>query len=148
MSSLRSDWETPSSLVADLAPYFPWDLDVCATRPNVCANYYSADALEMEWSGLCWMNPPYGRQIGKWVAKAANSKATTVCLVPARTDTRWWQENINAASLVVFIKGRLYFAIPGKETGPAPFPCAFVVFGELNQAQINKLSLYGWAVKQ
>ena len=41
------------------------------------------------------MNPPYGTGIGAWVRKAYESAllgATVVCLVPARTDTRWWQD--------------------------------------------------------
>ena len=42
------------------------------------------------------MNPPYGRQISKWMKKAFASRehegATVVCLVPARTDMRWWHD--------------------------------------------------------
>lgn len=75
------------------------------------------------------MNPPYGREIGKWVEKAKLSSitnlATVVCLVPARTDTKWWQENVKCASEVFFIKGRLKF---GNAKNSAPFPSAILVF--------------------
>ena len=53
------------------------------------------DGLQQLWRGKCWMNPPYGRDIGLWMAKAYRSSlkgATVVCLVPSRTDTRWWHE--------------------------------------------------------
>jgi hypothetical protein len=37
------------------------------------------------------MNPPYGKEIYKWVEKAYNTAkygyGTVVCLLPARTDT-------------------------------------------------------------
>ena len=114
-SSATGLWDTPKSLITTLAPVFPWDLDVCASAPNVCANYYNeqTDAFTQPWHGLCWMNPPYGRQIGKWITKASKvpvDGGTIVCLLPARTDTQWWQPIIpKKASYVVFIKGRLKF---------------------------------------
>ena len=122
------------------------------------------------------MNPPYGRQIGKWVGRARvygrvqfiKRFTTIVCLLPARTDTRWWHDNIPYASHVTFIKGRLTFGsesywqwrwetelIDGKpnslfgkhgKKNSAPFPSAFVVFGPLERKQRGKLSSYGWSV--
>lgn len=74
------------------------------------------------------MNPPYGREIGHWVQKAyesaARGRAIVVCLLPARTDTRWWHE-FCAQAEVRFIKGRLKF---GNATSGAPFPSAIVIF--------------------
>lgn len=74
------------------------------------------------------MNPPYGRGIDKWVAKAFKSakenKATVVCLVPARVDTRWWHD-FCAKGEVYFVKGRLKFS---DNKNSAPFPSAVVVF--------------------
>src|SRR5262245_13522731 len=74
------------------------------------------------------MNPPYGRVIGLWVKKAHESSlagATVVCLVPARTDTRWWQDYATKAAEIRFIPGRLKF---GQATSSAPFPSAMLVF--------------------
>jgi hypothetical protein len=76
------------------------------------------------------MNPPYGREISLWVKKAYESSLTdgtvVVCLLPARTDTRWWHDYVIAhAESVNFIRGRLCFS----HKGPTPFPSALVVFG-------------------
>jgi phage N-6-adenine-methyltransferase len=175
-SSRYQKWETPPEVIADLATVFDWDWDVCANRPNVCKNYYckenGLDGLDMHWSGLCWMNPPYGRQIAKWVHRAYRKSligsTTVVGLLPARTDTQWWHDHVIKADLIVFIKGRLTFGSdeywqwlwdtpeidgkPNKLYGKhgkkysAPFPSAFVVWGYgLNRAQAYKLSSYGWA---
>lgn len=155
--STHGDWETPKRMVDRLAPFFYWDLDVCADRPNVCDNYFSRedDALNREWHGLCWMNPPYGkkRRIGDWIVWArkqgAKPDTTVVCLLPARTGTHWWHDNIPYADFVVFIEGRLKFDLPGGEESPnsAGFPSALVVFGKLVAVQKIVLSTYGWALE-
>lgn len=93
--SNRDDWETPQWLFDELNSEFGFDLDVCADKMNAkCTRYFSreTDGLSQTWHGTCWMNPPYGREIGRWMAKAYESSqegATVVCLVPARTDTKW-----------------------------------------------------------
>lgn len=74
------------------------------------------------------MNPPYGRNIGKWVEKAYKSSldgATVVCLLPVRTDTAWWHDYC-MRGVVMFLRGRLKFS--GAKNN-APFPSAIVVFG-------------------
>lgn len=104
--------------------------DVCATHENAkCKNYYTQeiDGLLQDWQGVCWMNPPYGRTIGKWMKKAYESSlsgSTVVCLVPARTDTKWWHDYAMKGD-IEFIKGRLKF---GGSKNSAPFPSAVVVF--------------------
>jgi hypothetical protein len=77
------------------------------------------------------MNPPYGRSIGKWVTKAYEEslKGTpVVCLLPARTDTSWWQDYC-VKGLVKFVRGRLKF---GDGRNSAPFPSAIVIFADLD----------------
>lgn len=145
-SSETDKWNTPPRVVRELATVFNWDVDVCASGPNVCANYYAEadNGLAQTWRGLCWMNPPYGDEIGVWVEKARTEPGTVVCLLPARTDTKWWQENTPYADLVVFIRGRLKF---GGQENSAPFPSAFVVFGQLSDVQQKTLSYWGWAVR-
>lgn len=72
------------------------------------------------------MNPPYGQEIAKWVRKAATEPAVTVALLPARTDTRWYQEWVQPyASEVRFIAGRVKFR--GAATG-APFPSIIAIY--------------------
>ena len=133
MFSSKTDlWSTPQDLFDDLDRVYRFEVDVCATPENAkCSTFYTKeqDGLAQNWRGTCWMNPPYGREIGKWVSKARLSAeengATVVCLLPARTDTRWWHEHCSLGH-ITFIKGRLKFG--GSKNG-APFPSAIVVFG-------------------
>jgi phage N-6-adenine-methyltransferase len=123
-------WETPEKLFADLQHEFAFELDVCASAENAkCPRFFSRDddGLTQIWEGICWMNPPYGREIGRWIQKAyesAQSGATVVCLVPARTDTRWWHDYATKGE-VRFLQGRLRFG--GAQSG-APFPSAIIIF--------------------
>lgn len=74
------------------------------------------------------MNPPYGREIRKWVRKAyeeAQKGATVVCLLPARTDTAWWHDYVMRAVEIRFVQGRLRF---GGAANGAPFPSCVVIF--------------------
>lgn len=78
--------------------------------------------------GAVWLNPPYGRQVGRWVEKAyreSRSPGTVVvCLLPARTDTRWFHDYCKRGE-VEFLRGRVCF---GDGRGRAPFPSMIVVF--------------------
>jgi phage N-6-adenine-methyltransferase len=129
-SSKTDLWETPQALFDELNRDYQFETDVCAVEENAkCRHFFSPeqDGLAQEWKGICWMNPPYGRQIKHWVQKAYESSlegATVVCLLPARTDTKWWHEYVMRGE-ITFIKGRLKFG--GAKNG-APFPSAVVVF--------------------
>jgi site-specific DNA-methyltransferase (adenine-specific) len=131
-SSATPEWETPQRLFNRLNACFDFNLDVCATAENAkCQKYYTEkmNGLSLAWTGhRCWMNPPYGREIVKWVAKArseADSGALVVGLLPSRTDTSWWQEHVQGHADVRFIAGRLKF---GNATNAAPFPSAIAVW--------------------
>lgn len=130
-SSKTDNWATPKDFFDKLNDEFGFTLDVCASAQNAkCDRYFTQanDGLAQNWgSEVCWMNPPYGREIGNWMKKAYESSqagATVVCLVPSRTDTRWWHEWAMKGE-VRFIKGRLKF---GGSNNSAPFPSAVVVF--------------------
>ena len=129
-SSKTDLWATPQAFYDRYHAVYNFTLDVCASKDNAkCAAYYDieADGLSQSWHGVCWMNPPYGRDIGKWMKKAYESSlqgATVVCLVPSRTDTKWWHEYAMQGQ-IEFIKGRLKF---GDAKNSAPFPSAIVVF--------------------
>lgn len=132
MFSSQTDlWATPPELFNRVNTVFRFGTDVCAIADNAkCENYFTPeiDGLSQVWTGVCWMNPPYGRTISKWVEKAFRSAkvngATVVCLLPARTDTKWWHD-FCAKGEVHFIKSRLKF---GNSFNSAPFPSALVVF--------------------
>jgi phage N-6-adenine-methyltransferase len=129
-SSKTDMWETPQALFDELNKEFGFEVDVCAVKENAkCDKYFTPedDGLAQQWRGVCWMNPPYGRQIKKWMQKAYDSSkegATVVCLVPSRTDTAWWQD-IAMKGDIRFLRGRLKFG--DAKTG-APFPSALVIF--------------------
>lgn len=137
-SSATDMWATPRDFFDKLNEEFNFSLDVCATAENAkCGNYYTKeqDGLSMPWTGVCWCNPPYGREIGKWVAKAYASSAggaTVVMLLPARTDTKWFHDYIYGKAEIRFIKGRLKF---GGSQNSAPFPSMVVVFRPIQPIQ-------------
>lgn len=132
MFSSKTDlWETPQDFFNCLNDEFHFDIDVCALPENAkCQKYYTPemDGLSQPWTGVCWCNPPYGREVGKWVRKAllsSDAGATVVMLLPARTDTRWFHDYIYGRAQVRFIRGRLKF---GGSSNSAPFPSMVVVF--------------------
>jgi len=132
MSSKSDEWSTPQATFDELDAEFHFTLDPCATDGNhKCERYFTVDddGLYNNWSPhRVFMNPPYGRTIGKWMQKAweeSKQGALVVCLVPARTDTRWWHDYAMKAQEIRFIRGRLRF---GDGKGTAPFPSAVVIF--------------------
>ena len=126
---MTDDWATPQKLFDRLNERFNFDVDVCASHENAkCEKYYTIeeDGLVQDWKGVVWCNPPYGRNIGKWVKKASEEYQkgnVIVMLLPARTDTKWFHDYIYCEHRVDFIKGRLKFN-DGKN--PAPFPSMIV----------------------
>ena len=133
MSSLTDEWATPQHLFDELNQEFNFTLDACADDWNYkVSNYYDKEqnGLIQSWTGTVWMNPPYGRTIKAWMAKAyesARGGATVVCLVPARTDTAWWHD-YSMKGEIRFLRGRVKF-VNRKGTGDsAPFPSAIIIF--------------------
>ena len=90
-SSKTDKWATPQDFFDEINREFGFSLDVCALPENAkTTRYYTPeqDGLTQPWEGVVWCNPPYGRQIGKWVeraALAAKAGAVVVMLLPART---------------------------------------------------------------
>lgn len=131
-SSKTEEWETPLDLFDHLNRHFKFTLDPCATKENAkCLKFFTKEInglLESWENETVFMNPPYGRVIYHWVEKAYEESrlrnATVVCLLPVRTDTKWWQ-NFCTKGKVKFLLGRLKFS--GSKNS-APFPSAIVVF--------------------
>lgn len=133
MFSSKTDlWETPKEFFDKLNEEFNFTLDVCALPENAkCKHYYTPeqDGLSQPWVGTIWCNPPYGRNVEPWVARANATSAignTVVMLLPARTDTKWFHKLIYHCERaeIRFLEGRLRFS--GKDR--APFPSMVVVF--------------------
>lgn len=163
MTSKEIRWVTPDTTFNKYLLKYSIGLDVCASPDDRKLNRYIAppgivipenlvkpvafNGLATRWSTLlskgesAWMNPPYGRTIKSWVQKARIESLEdgfrTVCLLPSRTDTKWWHENCQPIldgkypGRVEFIRGRIHFTNANTGvTGPAPFPSVVVIFGE------------------
>jgi phage N-6-adenine-methyltransferase len=132
-SSKSMEWATPRDFFHKLDSQFNFTLDPCARSHNaLCSKYFTPDedGLEQDWSGnKVFVNPPYGRGIGRWFQKAYEESlkedTTVVMLIPARTDTKYWHKYAMKADEIRLIKGRLKF---GGGKNSAPFPSAVIVF--------------------
>jgi len=133
MTSNTPEWETPQWLFNEWNDRYNFVVDVCANRDNhKCDMWFDIedDGLSLDWAkhSRVWMNPPYGREISKWVAKADDTAyhgGVVVALLPARTDTKWFHDYIYNRYDVIFLKGRLKFS---NSKQSAPFPSMIVIF--------------------
>ena len=144
-SSKRGDWGTPRHIFDELHREFHFTTDLAATTANRTVEAYLGpdhrdperrDALQVSWAELPegeadglrgFLNPPYGRGVERWIAKVLREKehgVMTVCLLPARTDTRWFHDLLHAGAEIRFMKGRIKF-VGAKDA--APFPSCVVV---------------------
>ncbi|USL87138.1 methylase [Staphylococcus phage Sazerac] len=147
-SSKSNEWNTPDDLFYKLNDIYKFTLDPCSTHENAkCYKHFTIEenGLEQDWSGnIVFMNPPYGRDIKKWIKKAYTESlkdAKVVCLIPARTDTVYWHDYIfGKAAHIHFLKGRLKFS---NSKDSAPFPSAIVVYDKKIGGNSNA-SLFSW----
>jgi len=146
-------WLTPKSYIWALGPF---DLDPCAApspRPWETANFHielPEDGLAADWGeGRVWLNPPYGRDIGRWLQKMAKHGSGT-SLIFARTETEAWHDWVwSKATGLLFLKGRIRFCLPdgtpGNYTGGAP--SAFVAYSDYDFAKLRMSGIPGHLVK-
>ncbi len=133
LSAEKDEWATPQTLYDALDAEFHFTLDVCATAENAKAERFFTledDALTEEWTGACWMNPPYSRmtEFMDKAARSARGGAIVCCLVPSRTDVDWWWQYARQGEIRL-LRGRLSFVDNEGNTGPAPFPSAVIILG-------------------
>jgi len=143
-SNENNAWTTPREFFAKLNEEFNFTLDPCCMKKSaLCKKYYTPkeDGLKQDWEGeVAFVNPPYGREIKKWVEKCfiegKKKNTTVVLLIPARTDTTYFHNFIYGKSEIRFLKGRLKFVdldVENPKLSPAPFPSMIVIFkGEQN----------------
>lgn len=136
-SSNDDSWETPPSLFNVLDMEFNFTLDPCCTKQTAkCKKFFTKeeDGLIQDWSkDVVFVNPPYGREIGKWVEKSYNEAkkgAKVVMLIPSRTDTKWFHDFIYTKAEIRFLKGRIRFLQNKKELNAAPFPTMLIIFNK------------------
>lgn len=134
-SSKNEVWATPQDFFDKLNEEFHFNLDPCATPENAkCEKFFTEriDGLKQDWGGCCvFCNPPYGRKTVDWVRKAyqesQKQETTVVCLLPSRTDTRWFHDWVLGKAELRFVKGRLRF---GDGKNSAPFGSMLAIFGK------------------
>lgn len=132
-SSATDEWATPQAFFDELNGEFHFTLDPAANEANhKCETFFTKEqnGLACPWGGhTVFCNPPYGREIGKWVQKAwyehEKNGNTIVMLLPARTETRWFHEFIYGKAEIRFVRGRLKF---GGAAWNAPFPSMVVIY--------------------
>ena len=135
MFSSKTDlWSTPQDFYNELNKDFNFSLDPCSTHENAkCEKHFTIEdnGLEQDWANNnVFCNPPYGKEIKKWVKKcyeeSQKENTNVVMLIPARTDTTYFHDYIyKKAKEIRFIRGRLKF---GQAKNSAPFPSMVVVF--------------------
>lgn len=151
LSSKKMDYCTSQDFFDELDKEFHFVLDAAATEKNAkCPMYYTPenDGLNnslghpigvVDIGGAVFCNPPYGREIGKWVKKAyeeAQKGITVVLLIPSRTDTTYFHDYICGKAEIRFIRGRLRFTDEdGKTYDPAPFPSMVVIYNNPRKGQ-------------
>lgn len=129
--SATVEWSTPDSIFEPLNHEFNFTLDVAANEKNSkCEKFISKeqDGLIQSWSGNCWMNPPYGRGLSNWMKKAVQEQkngVTTVCLIPARTNTNWFHDVVIPHAEIRFVRGRPKF---GNADQGLPWPLLILIF--------------------
>lgn len=134
-SSKSNEWATPQSFFDKLNEEFRFTLDPCSTHDNAKCEYHytiEEDGLSQNWGGqVVFCNPPYGRDLSKWVKKCHDESrhATIVMLIPARTDTSYFHDYIYHKAEIRFIRGRLKF---GESKTSAPFPSMVVIYNNQN----------------
>jgi len=143
------EYSTPLVLVRPLIQEFDLIWDVCASKLNhKCPKYWTKhdDALPRYWFGNCWMNPPFCSDIGKWVLKAHKESklrgGTKVCLIPVRSNTKWWAE-VCVDAEIRFINGEVNFneALRG-----VWLPICILIFGE--QAKVGTFSVINYRTRK
>lgn len=151
-SSAATDWLTPPEVVDAVVQVLGHiDLDPCADAahgiPATLWYTEAVDGLAHAWVGRVYLNPPYGTQIPRWIAKLQDEVAVgrvteAIALLPARTDTRWFPWG---ADRLCFVRGRLHFSGHG---GSAPFPSAIAYWGDRGKAFERVFCTWGAVVKE
>lgn len=139
--SVDGRWTTPKALLELLYDVIggPFGLDPCSpVRTGAAAPVRARlrftqanNGLLLPWKAdTVFMNPPYGRELPLWMAKAHSEAAqgmagTVFGLVPARSGTAWWHDHAAGHADVWLLRRRLRF---GEAKNGAPFPSAIVVW--------------------
>lgn len=141
------EWLTPPEILAALGPF---DLDPCAPirRPwDMAIHHFTVvdNGLSLPWHGLVFMNPPYGQETGKWLARLA-AHGEGIALIFARTETRMFFEYVwPKAHAILFLEGRLHFHYVSGQRAAANSgaPSVLIAYGQECSDRLRKSGLAG-----
>lgn len=141
------EWLTPPEIVRSLGVF---DLDPCSPVdrpwPTALAHYTIKDnGLRQPWHGRVWLNPPYGPQTGKWLAKLAHH-GNGIALIFARTETTMFHEHgWNKADAMLFLRGRLnFYTVEGTRSSlNAGGPSVLIAYGKANAERLMTCGIPG-----
>jgi hypothetical protein len=146
----KSDtWLTPPEILKRLGRF---DLDPCCPSKipwSTAQTMLHVEGLEADWFGRVWLNPPYGPETGKWLAKLADH-GDGIALIFARTETEMFFQHVwPKASGLLFIKGRLHFHdISGQRAKfNSGAPSVLVAFGIDNSHALQTSGIDGAFVR-
>lgn len=143
----EQEWLTPPEIIRVLGDF---DLDPCAPPPerrpwSTAKLHYSkeehGDGLALPWEGRVWLNPPYGKEVFKWLNKLSKHKSG-IALIFARTDTIGFHAEIwNKAHSIFFLKGRLsFYKKGGHKANVANAPSCLVSYSQEDTQEIQIVS--------
>lgn len=153
------EWLTPPEIVRAIGPF---DLDVCCparmpwrTAETMLSNRdgmgtkFVADSLREEWYGVCFCNPPYGTETGRWLDKLADH-GDGIAVIFARTETAMFFEHVwGKASALLFLKGRPHFykSDGTRAKGNSGGPVVLVAYGEECAGRLERCGIAGKFVR-
>lgn len=139
-------WLTPPEI---LSPLGEFDLDPCTPEvmpwPTAKKRYTKQDdGLLQPWEGRVWLNPPYGRGIGRWMEKMA-MHMNGIALTFARTDTDFFQDYVfESCYSILFVKRRINFLSPeGDKKWNAPAPSVLISYSESDAEALDQSGIRG-----
>lgn len=143
----RDDWQTPTHIVRSLGIF---DLDPCAnchdpTRLAIKGYTKADDGLAQLWHGRVWLNPPYGDDARKWLAKLA-AHGNGIALIPPRMGSKWFHEVVlDTFDSILFLKGRIAFldARTGQPVKGNNADSILVAYGDNNTQALRSCGLAG-----
>lgn len=141
-------WSTPKAVFDKLNAEFRFQVDVCAEAENTKCKFFfdRSFSLSCSWKGTCWLNPPYGKEIHLWLAKAreaAYKGATVVALIPGRTNAPWWHEHVMKAEEIRFVRKKMSFHSPDGKRGVPGWGAVIAIFRPANGATWTP-KCYSW----
>ena len=128
----KIEWYTPEWLFQKMGIAF--DLDPAAPEgglPWIPASvFYSKqdDGLVQPWSGMVWLNPPYGNETSKWLARMHDHR-NGIALVFSRTDSKWFHDYATKADAILYLKRRVRFVDAKGDAGKSSPGCGSILIG-------------------